>query len=133
MSRRESIMSKFQIVSGCVLASFVLGFGAQTGTTQESEPEIQVFVNMVQLNVAVTDNKGNYITHLRPEDFEIKEDGIVEKLATFEEGDEPTRRVFESAGNGGGGDSSVGGSRSKTPQELPNSASASELSSLVTG
>ena len=126
-------MSKFPIVSGCILASFVLGFGAQTATTQESEPDIQVFVNMVQLNVAVTDNKGNYITHLRPEDFEIKEDGIVEKLATFEEGDEPTRRVFESAGNGGGGDPSVGASRSKTPQELPNSASASELSSLVTG
>src|SRR5215470_5844028 len=126
-------MSKFPIVSGCILASFVLGFGAQTATTQESEPDIQVFVNMVQLNVAVTDNKGNYITHLRPEDFEIREDGIVEKLATFEEGDEPTRRVFESAGNGGGSDPSVGASRSKTSQDLPNSASASELSSLVTG
>lgn len=123
-------MSKFPIVSGCILASFVLGFGAQTATTQESEPDIQVFVNMVQLNVAVTDNKGNYITHLRPEDFEIHEDGIVERLATFEEGDEPTRRLF--ASNGGGSDSSVGGSR-KTPQELPDSASASELSSLVAG
>src|SRR5215471_16812272 len=124
-------MSKFPIVSGCILASFVLGFGAQTATTQESEPDIQVFVNMVQLNVAVTDNKGNYITHLRPEDFEIREDGIVEKLATFEEGDEPTRRLFES--NGRSSDPSVGGSRSKTPQELPDSASASELSSLVAG
>jgi len=124
-------MSKFHIVSGCVLASLVLGFGAQTGTTQESEPDIQVFVNMVQLNVAVTDNKGNYITHLNPDDFVIREDGIVEKLATFEEGDEPTRRVFESASNGGGSD--PGGSRSKTPRELPNSASANELSSLVAG
>ena len=124
-------MSKFPIVSGCILASFVLGFGVQTATTQESEPDIQVFVNMVQLNVAVTDNKGNYITHLRPEDFEIREDGIVEKLATFEEGDEPTRRLFES--NGRASDPSVGGSRSKTPQELPDSASASELSSLIAG
>lgn len=125
-------MSKFHIVSGCILASFVLGFGVQTATTQEAEPDIQVFVNMVQLNVAVTDNKGNYITHLRPEDFEIREDGIVEKLATFEEGDEPTRRLFDS-GNRGGADPSVSTAGSKTSQELPDSASASELSSLVTG
>src|SRR5215469_10891061 len=128
--RRESVMSKFHFVSGCILVSFVLGFGVQTATTQESEPDIQVFVNMVQLNVAVTDNKGNYITHLRPEDFEIREDGIVEKLATFEEGDEPTRRLFES--NGRSSDPAVA-PRSKTPPDLPDSASASELSSLVAG
>lgn len=127
-------MSKSHLVSGCILASFILAFGAQTGSTQESEPDIQVFVNMVQLNVAVTDNKGNYITHLPPEDFEIREDGIPEKLATFEEGDEPTRRVFDSALNGGGNaDPSVGTARSKAPRELPNSASASELSALVAG
>jgi VWFA-related protein len=81
----------------------------------------------------VTDNKGNYITHLHPEDFEIREDGIPEKLATFEEGDEPTRRVFESALNGGGTDASSGTARSKAARELPNTASASELSSLVAG
>jgi Ca-activated chloride channel homolog len=127
-------MSKSHFVSGCILASFILAFGAQTGSTQESGPDIQVFVNMVQLNVAVTDNKGNYITHLPPEDFEIREDGIPEKLATFEEGDEPTRRVFDSALNGGGSaDPSVGTAQSKAPRELPNSASASELSSLVAG
>jgi VWFA-related protein len=40
----------------------------------------------VQLNVAVTDSKGNYITGLRPEDFAITEDNIPEKIATFEEG-----------------------------------------------
>jgi len=43
---------------------------------------------MVQLNVAVTDSKGNYITGLRPEDFEVTEDGIPEKLAIFTEGHE---------------------------------------------
>jgi VWFA-related protein len=47
---------------------------------------LRVRVNLVQLNVAVTDSKGNYITGLRPEDFVIMEDKIPQKLATFEEG-----------------------------------------------
>ena len=43
---------------------------------QESEPNIRVVVDMVQLNVAVTDAKGNYITGLHPSDFAIVEDNI---------------------------------------------------------
>jgi len=54
---------------------------------------------MVQLNVAVTENKGNYITSLHPSDFTIAEDGITQKLATFGQGDEPTRRVVEDPPN----------------------------------
>jgi len=64
---------------------------------QES-PNFHVVVSMVQLNVAVTDKKGNYITGLRPEDFTIVEDGIVEKTATFAEGNEPVRSLSEFAG-----------------------------------
>ena len=62
---------------------------------QESAPNIRVVVDMVQLNVAVTDNKGNYITGLRPSDFVIIEDGIPQKLATFGEGNEPAYRVAD--------------------------------------
>jgi VWFA-related protein len=47
----------------------------------------------VQLNVAVTDRKGNYVSGLKPEDFIITEDKIPEKIATFEEGNEPTRTL----------------------------------------
>ena len=36
-------------------------------------------VVLVQLNVAVTDRKGNYVSGLKPEDFEITEDKIPEK------------------------------------------------------
>lgn len=60
---------------------------------QKDETHIHVFVDMVQLNVAVTDNNGNYITGLRPQDFAITEDGIQQKLATFAEGNERTRRL----------------------------------------
>jgi Ca-activated chloride channel family protein len=67
---------------------------------QESEPNIRVVVDMVQLNVAVTDNKGNYITGLRPKDFAIVEDSIPQRLATFGEGNEPAYRVADVAPDG---------------------------------
>jgi Ca-activated chloride channel homolog len=63
--------------------------GGRTGA-QDDTGRIRVNVNLVQLNVAVTDHKGDYVTGLRPEDFSISEDKIPEKLATFEEGSEST-------------------------------------------
>src|SRR6266705_1712647 len=77
---------------------FFLGFFPGPGTwtvAQEGKPNIRVVVDMVQLNVAVTDNKGNYVTGLRPQDFVVTEDGIKEKIATFGEGNEPTRRLLD--------------------------------------
>jgi Ca-activated chloride channel homolog len=73
----------------------------QTAVEAQESPNFHVVVNMVQLNVAVTDRKGNYITGLRPKDFVILEDGIVEKAATFAEGDEPARNLSEFADNQG--------------------------------
>src|ERR1700693_3874337 len=68
---------------------------------QEAETKIRVEVNMVQLNVAVMDSKGNYVTGLRPSDFVVTEDGIPQKVATFGEGNEPTRRVNSDGSDGG--------------------------------
>jgi Ca-activated chloride channel homolog len=67
------------------------------GQEQENNAHIHVVVNMVQLNAAVTDSKGNYVTGLRPQDFAIFEDGIPEKIATFSEGNEPARRILDVA------------------------------------
>src|SRR5579864_1215492 len=78
-----------------ILPAFILRGPA--GSQAQESPNFQVVVNMVQLNVAVTDRKGNYITGLRPKDFAILEDGIAEKAATFAEGDEPARKVSEIA------------------------------------
>jgi Ca-activated chloride channel homolog len=50
-------------------------------------------VNLVQLDVAVTDKKGNYITGLGPRNFAVYEDGIREKLATFGEANEAPRNL----------------------------------------
>jgi Ca-activated chloride channel family protein len=68
---------------------------------QESAPEnsvIRKVVDMVQLNVAVTDGNGNYVAGLHPADFSIIEDRIPETIATFEEGNEAPRAVVPGAG-----------------------------------
>ena len=65
---------------------------------QENGPDVTVFkvtVNMVQLDVAVTDKKGNYVTRLSPFDFAIYEDGIPQKIATFGEENEAPRKLDE--------------------------------------
>lgn len=50
-------------------------------------------VDLVTLDVAVTDKKGNYVTGLRPGNFAVYEDGLREKLATFAEANEAPRTV----------------------------------------
>jgi Ca-activated chloride channel homolog len=92
---------------------------------QEGETNIRVEVDMVQLNVAVMDSKGNYVTGLRPSDFVVTEDGIPQKVATFGEGNEATRRVTRNApgenkleGRSPGGSSSFADSSSELGSEL---------------
>src|SRR5215813_13117355 len=62
---------------------------------QQDQTQFHVIVDLVQLNVAVTDNKGEYVTGLKPSDFVVSEDGITETVATFAEGNAPARRVAD--------------------------------------
>src|SRR5580658_7319884 len=95
---------------------------------QESgAPRINVTVDLVQLNVAVTDNKGKYVTGLRPEDFVIAEDGIPESLATFGEGNESARTLSSATAPGDAK------SPAATEKDSGGRVSASELTSLVEG
>ena len=93
-------------------------------TAQQDGTRFRIVVDLVQLNVAVTYGKGNYITGLKPSDFVISEDGIPEKLASFEEGNGPTRRLMETedaASHPVGGelhDASQGSSAKDVPESL---------------
>jgi VWFA-related protein len=80
---------------GFLLLPLSSGGAAQNSSGQSSgdQSRIRVSVVLVQLSVAVTDSKGNYVSGLRPEDFTIVEDNIQEKASTFEEGNEPTIRL----------------------------------------
>jgi VWFA-related protein len=74
----------------------VLALSGASGPAQEDQKKervLRVEVNLVLLNVAVTDSKGHYVTGLRPEDFEVFEDSIPQKLATFSEGESPQQAV----------------------------------------
>jgi Ca-activated chloride channel homolog len=110
----------------CFLAGLI--FAAKTCVTQESEPDIHVIVNMVQLNVAVTDNKGRYVTSLHPGDFAITEDGIAQKMATFGEGNEPTRTVEKVSNTGDRSEAE----RSLQPRQ-PSAEDPSRLGPLLAG
>ena len=97
-------MRGHQIVVACVALFLVLSLNPKIDGQQAAPPPpapdnglasgidndtvFRVNVDMVQLNVAVIDRKGNYVTGLRPSDFDIVEDTIPQKLATFEEGNQ---------------------------------------------
>lgn len=82
----------FAVVWVSLAGSSAQSPAAPSGTTQEPQQGKNVFrvdVDLVQVNVAVTDGHGHYLTGLRPSNFVVSEDGIAEKIATFGEGNEP--------------------------------------------
>jgi len=80
-----------------LISSFAVWVMAQDRGEDNGNSVIRVVVAMVQLNVAVIDAKGNYVTSLHPSDFAISEDGIPQKIATFEEGNEGPQDVLDAA------------------------------------
>lgn len=65
------------------------------GLLAQQEAVIRVKVDLVVLSFTVTDSKGRYVNGLKPADFRIKEDGIVQKIATFAAGNQPAMEVLE--------------------------------------
>jgi Ca-activated chloride channel family protein len=61
----------------------------------QERPTFRIKVDMVVLSFEVTDSKGHYINGLKPSDFKIFEDGIVQKLNTFGEGNKPPLQVMD--------------------------------------
>jgi VWFA-related protein len=91
-----SAMIRTKLLFGCLKVSaalFLLQTSMPSPSAQDETSRFHVNVVLVQLNVAVTDSKGNYITGLHPEDFVVTEDNIPEKIATFEVGEEYAHNV----------------------------------------
>ena len=86
-------MAKLALLLVIGISSAAVCAVAQEGDTPGAV--FRVEVDMVLLNVAVTDSKGNYVTDLRPWDFQVTEDGLGQKLATFGEGGEAPRLLGE--------------------------------------
>src|SRR3990172_8201681 len=90
MRHRKSLQS---LLLCAVLVCAIFPVKAQDG--QGQSPVFRVEVDMVLLQVAVTDDKGNYIKGLRPWDFRLYEDGDEQKMATFGEGNEAPRSIAD--------------------------------------
>ncbi len=63
---------------------------AETPVAQPSPPAefgedevVRITTNLVQLDVVVTDKNGNQVTNLKPEDFQVLEDGRPQKITNF--------------------------------------------------
>ena len=78
------------IIGGAAVLGVSLALWAQ-----EQRPTFRVKVDMVVLSFTVTDSKGHYINGLKPADFRVTEDGIVQKMNTFGEGNKPPLQVLE--------------------------------------
>ncbi|MEO8128718.1 MAG: VWA domain-containing protein [Bryobacteraceae bacterium] len=62
---------------------------------QDDRPVFRVKVELVVLGFTVTDSKGRYINGLKHKDFRILEDGIVQKISTFAEGNKPPVQILD--------------------------------------
>src|SRR5215469_2564905 len=96
---KKNTIKRYSLLTGLVVFVLLSGAGLRTLGQQA---QFQVSVDLVQLNVAVIDNKGNYVTGLKPNDFIIAEDGIPEKLSFFGEGNGPTFSLIPVGENGEG-------------------------------
>lgn len=77
-------------------AALLLLTAAVLGITLYAQDAIfKVKVDMVVLSFTVTDSKGKYVNGLKYTDFRVLEDGIVQKLSTFAEGNRPPVQILE--------------------------------------
>ena len=127
------MMAKRFFLSVCLILALVLAVRPNTSSAQAPQPEFRVTVNMVQLNVAVTDNKGNYVTGLRPENFEINEDGARQKIATFGEGDNPARKVEDLASKTAEVKDPPANLPADSSSDLPSNGTLGSLNSTLAG
>src|SRR5436853_215608 len=117
---------------GLALVLILLSVSGTRSSAQERGSHIRVVVNIVQLNVAVTDKNGSYITGLHPENFVIYEDGIPEKLATFAEGNGPARALVDLAQADAKAENTADHVEAAALQQ-PTTVTGSSLDSLVAG
>ena len=92
--RATMTMSGLKNCQMFTMATALVGAAMGLGAQQEQRPVFRVKVDMVIVTFQVTDSRGRYVNGLKPGDFRILEDGIVQKVATFGEGNKPVVQVL---------------------------------------
>jgi Ca-activated chloride channel family protein len=116
----------------CCFLALCLCMGHAVTAQGPANSPIRVSVDLVQLNVAVTDSKGNYVTGLQPGDFTVMEDTIPQKISTFAEGNDPTRLLADASMTDGDANGAPGGAP-HAAQDDSRHLSTSELSAVAAG
>ncbi len=68
--------------------------GALQDPSQEDRYQFRVTVDLISLNVTVTDTRNRFVTELARENFSVFEDGIMQEISVFSQEDLPLRMVL---------------------------------------
>ena len=88
LTRRTSIMTKQShkaIAIACLLSVVCIAF--QTQARPQSQSQLSIDVNLVNVISTVQDTSGQYVSGLNVGDFRVYEDGVEQKIAVFEKQD----------------------------------------------
>ena len=89
----KKLETRFLTVALALFCTAAPAQGQALDALDEPSALFEVEVDLVMLNIAVTDQRGRYIRDLKPGDFRITEDGIEQAIASFGEGNAAPRRV----------------------------------------
>lgn len=88
-------MRTFLKISAALMTTALIACFWLRAEDQEQQTTFHVKVDMVVLSFTITDNHGKYVNGLRPKDFKVYEDDILEKPATFAEGNHAPLQVLD--------------------------------------
>src|SRR4029434_8849404 len=78
-------MTTYRWIAIPAISVFVCILATQSSAQQGPPPPgvIRINVNLVQVDAVVTDNKGQAVTDLKAEDFEVLQDGKAQAITNF--------------------------------------------------
>ena len=94
---RRPLATPRLLVLGVLAAVLVPGSASRAQTPPRATPRPPVFgagIEVINLNVSVTDARGRYVTDLVKNDFAVFEDGVRQELSIFNHEDIPISLVL---------------------------------------
>jgi Ca-activated chloride channel family protein len=80
--------------TGTLTAVLLCATTAGISQQQEERYQFRVTVDLISLNVTVTDARNRFVTELLQKDFSVFEDGIAQEISVFSREDLPVRMVL---------------------------------------
>jgi VWFA-related protein len=71
-------------ITTLIFLALSLSVAAQTPPPKPDGEVLKIDTRLINLNIKVLDASGKAVSHLKPEDFEVREDGQVQEIAHFQ-------------------------------------------------